>query len=224
MFIAIVLVSTMLNEDTWAWGSGFILLWITSYLGGLRNFKPNVVTLAPLSWKQKTVYSWLSPLLYFVLVIAAMITLRVILLLIESAYGLLVGFEIYPLWEFSFEFNPYRQMGTFGILFGIIFQLACYSAGMFATFIKKGGYKALFAFLFFVAIYLCLQFMSLPYSLTLPKEWRFIGFFDGSPFYSLCYKYMALPWLSVVLCGVAALAFFGVSIWFSAIRTRGKDY
>lgn len=224
-FIAIVIISfVFLTETTWTWGSGLLLVWIAVYLDGLKSFKPNVVTLAPLSWKQRFVYSWLAPLLYFVLVIAGLVLVRVFFLLINSAYGLLVGFKIAPLWETSFSFNPHNTMGTYGIIFGLIFQLACYSAGMFISSIKKGGFKALFVFIFCAAIYLCLQLMSLPFSLTLDERIRFIGFFSGSPFYYICYFYMQYPWLSVVLCGVVALAFFGVTVWFTAIRNRGKDY
>lgn len=222
--IAMIIVSFLLDIGTWTWGSGLMLVWITVYLGSLRSFKPNVVTLAPLSRMQKTVYSWLAPLLYFAIVIAGMVLLRVFFLLINSVYGLLIGFNIAPLWEIAFSFNPYNSMGTYGIIFGIIFQIACYSAGMFVTSINKSGFKALFVFLFCLAVYLCLQFMSLPYSLTLEKGIRFIGFFLGSPFYNVCYNYMQYPWLSIVLFGVAVLAFFGVSIWFSALRNRGKDY
>lgn len=217
-----------LNVTSWTWGSALILLWIAVYLSGLRNAKPNVVTLAPLSYKQKLIYSWLAPALYFVLSLATMIIIRVLSLCVVSVYGLLIGANVAPVWEYSFMFDPLNpvtgEMGVYGMLFGLIFQLACYSAGMFYSSIKKGTFKALFVFIYCVAIYLCLQFMSLSYSLTLVKEWQFFGFFIGTPFQRTCYEFMQLPWLSILLCGVAALAFFGVTVWFSARRTKGKDY
>ncbi len=238
VYIVYVFLSLFLDQTTWTWLSAVMLAFIGAYLGSLRNAKPNVVTLAPISWKQKTVYSFLSTILYFVVAVAVMILLRVFFLCISSVYGLLIGADVSLVWKYSFQFNPYdfaidgiensagfyEGMGLYGILFGIIFELACYSAGMFAAYIKKGGYKAIFVFAFCLAISLCLQFMSLPYSLTLEKGVRFVGFFIGSPFYNVCYEYMQYAWLSVTLCGIAALAFFGVTVWFVARRNRGKDY
>ena len=193
VFACFVFFAYFLNQNDWTWGGAIMLALIVFHLGGLRASKPNVVTLAPLSWKQKMIYSWLAPALYFVLAVAAMVIIRVFFLCIYSTYGLLIGGDVTPLWQFAFEFNPYNTMGTYGILFGLIFQLACYSAAMFATYIKKSGFKALFVFLFCLAIYLCLQFMSLPCSLTLEKGLRFLGFFMGTPFYYTCYGYMQYP-------------------------------
>lgn len=223
-FVAFAILASASTQETFTYMSGILLACIAIYLGGLRNNRPNVVTLSPVSWQKKAAYSFLSPILFFVLAVAAMVTVKVMFLLIGTAYGLLVGFEIGGMWRYAFTFDPYSKMGLYGIIFGLIFELACYSAGMFSTYIKKGGYKALFVFLFCLAVYLCLQFMSLPLSLTLEKGIRFTGFFIGSPFFPLGYEYMKYPWLAVTLCGVAVLAFFGVTIWFVLMRSRGKDY
>lgn len=223
-FVLVLLFSFWLNVSTWTFGSALLLAGIAIHLGGLRNSMPNVVTLAPYKPTQKLIYAWLSTLLYFAIALATMLFIRLFFISIFSLYGLLVGFDVAPIWVDSFAFNPVEEMGTYGIIFGLIFQLACYSAGMFSSFIKKWGFKALFTFIFCVVVYLCLQFMSLPYSLTLAKGIRFVGFFAGTPFYSLGYEYMQYPWLAVLLCGVAALAFLGVTVWFTARKNRGKDY
>ena len=224
MFILFLIASFFLDASTWTWGSALIFVGITTYLGELRNTTPNVISLSPYSPKQKLIYAWLAPVLYFALVISAMIIIRVFFICIFSLYGFLVGFDVAPMWEYSFEFEPVRDMGVYGVLFGLIAQIACYSAGMFSSFIKKWGYRVIATFVFCSVAYLCLQFMSLPYSLTLEKGIRFVGFFMASPFYGFGYEYMQYPWLAVVLCGVASLAFLGFTIWFTALRSRGKDY
>ncbi|MCH5142374.1 MAG: hypothetical protein J1G07_01485 [Clostridiales bacterium] len=224
MFVFFMALTFILNETSWTWFSAVLLAGIAIHLGELRNSTPNVVSLSPYKPTQKLIYAWLSPLLYFVLALATMLFIRVFFLSIFSLYGLLVGFEVYPIWQYAFAFDPAEEMGAYGILFGLIFQLACYSAGMFSSFIKKWSNKAIFIFAFCVVVYLCLQFMSLPYSLTLEKGIRFIGFFAASPFYDFGYKYMQYPWLAVLLCGVAMFAFFGFTVWFTARKNRGKDY
>ncbi|MCH5148360.1 MAG: hypothetical protein J1G05_03225 [Clostridiales bacterium] len=224
VFAAYVVLSFVLNALSWTWFSAALLAGIAIYLGGLRSATPNVITLSPYSPKQKLIYAWLAPALYFVLALAAMVFIRIFFLSIFSLYGLLVGFEVFPMWKEAFMFDPVKAMGGYGIIFGLLFQLAGYSAGMFFAFIKKWSNKAIFTFIFCVAVYLCLQFMSLPYSLTLPKGIRFIGFFEASPFYSLGYEYMQYPWLAVLLFGVAVFAFFGFTVWFTARKNRGKDY
>lgn len=223
-FVLFVLLTFLLNIKNWTWFSAILLAGIAIYLGGLRNATPNVITLSPYSPKQKLVYAWFAPVFYFVLALATMLFIRVFFLSIFSLYGLLVGFEVYPIWQYAFAFDPAEEMGAYGILFGLIFQLACYSAGMFFSFTKKWSNKAIFTFVFCVAVYLCLQFMSMPYSLTLEKGIRFIGFFAASPFYDFGYKFMQYPWLAVLLCGVAVFAFFGFTVWFTACKNKGKDY
>lgn len=223
-FVLVVLFTFMLDSSTWTIGSGLLLCGIAIHLGGLRNSMPNVVMLAPYKPTQKLIYAWLAPILYFAIALATMLFIRIFFISIFSLYGLLVGFEVVPIWEYSFAFNPAEEMGAYGIIFGLIFQLACYSAGMFHSFIKKWGFKALFVFIYCVAIYLCLQLMSLPYSLTLAKGIRFVGFFWGTPFFAVGYEYMKYPWLAVLLCGISALAFIGATVWFTALRNKGKDY
>ena len=224
MFVVLVIFSFVLNVTNWTWGSALLLAGMGIYLGGLRNATPNVISLAPYSPNKKLLYSWLAPLLYFVLTIATMLLIRILFISLFSLYGLLAGVEISPIWELSFEFHPLESMGGLGIIFGIIFEVACYSAGMFYSYIKKWGYKAIFVFAYSIAVYLCLQFMSLPYSLTLAKGIRFVGFFAASPFYSFCYENMQYPWLAVLLFGIAVLAFVGFTVWFTARKNRGKDY
>ena len=219
-----VLLTFLLNVTNWTWLTAVILAGIAIYLGGLRNAMPNVITLSPYSPRQKLIYAWLAPALYFALALATMLFIRIFFISIFSLYGLLVGFEVYPIWEYSFEFNPVEYMGTCGIIFGLLFQVACYSAGMLLSFTKKWTNKAIISFAFCVAVYLCLQFMSLPYSLTLAKGIRYIGFFAASPFYSFGYEYMQYPWLAVILCGVVIFAFLGFTIWFTTRKNRGKDY
>ena len=224
VFAVYVCLSFLLNATNWTWLSAALLAGIAIYLGGLRGSMPNVVSLAPYKPTQKLIYAWLAPIVYFALTLATMLFIRVFFLGLFSMYGLLAGFDSSPMWVYSFEFNPLEEMGTHGIIFGLLFEVACYAAGMFSAVTKKWTNKAIFTFVFCVAVYMCLQFMSLPYSLTLDVRIRFVGFFAGSPFYEFGYNFMQYPWLSLLLCGVAIFAFVGFTVWYTIRKNAGKDY
>jgi len=192
--------------------TALVLFALGAYLGNCRRGRPNLTGLMPLTSRRKVVYQFLSPLFLLFLIFVGLLLLIIIYIILTYLNGLLFNFN--PGNLFADLFNGYIDLqnelygmaGPYGTSFSVFFTVICYSAGMIYGSVYKRSHRLIFGLAFYAVMYLGLNFMSLPFVLSLPPEERYFTFIWGSPFFGTCYEAMAFPWLSIVLCGCCAVA------------------
>lgn len=179
-----------------------LLFFAGTITGTIRNSAPNLVILAPLSGKRKCVYDFLAVLLFVfigIMVIAFFIALIAFIIWAVTSVG---GGEADTAVDAFFA----NGTGLYGGIFCAAYTVILYSAGMVGGYFKSRKRRNIFFTVFIVCILSGLIFTGLPYL----ASWVKISDYPplASPFSSVCYSYMKLPWLCIALWCVIAVAMF----------------
>lgn len=179
-----------------------LLFFTGALIGAYRNASPNPAKLMPISGKRRCVYDFLIALYYafIALTVVALVT-GVVALIAWVAVSASGGAES------GGEENPFTlNCGVYGGIFSAAYVLIMYSAGMISGFFKRRKQRNIFLAVLVICITLGLLFTGLPHLVNGVKIPDYPPF--GSPFSSLCYESMKLPWLcSLLWCLVAVVSF-----------------
>lgn len=183
-------------------------------MGTNRRKKPSLINIAPISYKKRVVYSFLSSL--FTLIVS----LLIIYAIFGAAYLLtaLIALAVTGEWviDFNIMFESYAALGVQGSLFIVICFMLLYGAGMLISYIKNREYRFVLSFAVPVAM-LVFAFIIVNVAAAghgFVSSWNVILFFEKLP----------LSWLWLTVVGAVALGICAVSVIFAVKSERPKEY
>ena len=201
---------------------GAILFISSAQLGLMRNIKPNLVSLMPVSYKRRIVYDFLGAIAYTLIVLFIIGCIFFIGFIIGRIVSAVSGGVVPDEDDADIAFKFINNIDVYGGIFCAVYCLITYSAGIISSCFKKRRHRNIFLLCFVIALGLGVALSGIPYVMHLPESAGRLRL--AMPFVSDCYKYMAAPWLCTLLWCIVAAGMLGTAIYLSYKYHKPKAF